>query len=236
MNMIVAHQLFPTLVCQFEYSQTNAKKFKSIFKREVHKHLTDDGFSSEVTGHVSIHHEPAFVDVYKFITKCVKQFIETYHVDPKQFDINVVKSWLNLTQGQANARHAHRDAQISFVYYVNIPVDIDSAIQFYDKGTKHQPFAGFCSLYNADGCWDQFNSSSWRFDPQAGTVFVFPSSLYHDTVDDAGFDRQGVDVKTLWQNRISIVGDVVLTFTHSQPKYLGLQPVENWRTFDVKGG
>ena len=63
-------------------------------------------------------------------------------------------------------------------------------------------------------------------------MFTFPSSLVHGTLarSDKG-DKGLFSIKDYRRHRVAIAGDFLLTYKDKQAKSLGLQPVENWRTF-----
>ena len=138
------HALFPVLVSEFHYDEH--KQFKNIFFNSVFDHLNDRGVSDESTGHVTIHHDDRYKYLYTFVVSCIKEFIKTYNVNPELFDINIVKSWLNITGGQSNPNHNHADAHIAFVYYVHVPENVYNSIRFYNYVFRHEPFTSFCKI------------------------------------------------------------------------------------------
>lgn len=226
---MISHNLFPVLVCEFQYPKH--EEFKKIFFNEGLKYFDKDGFSQEETGHVSIHHEPAFEDLYTFLSGCVKNYLEALHVDDN-FDINIVKSWLNVLQNRSTPRHAHRDAHISFTYYVNTPSDYRQSIMFYNYSPRMEPFDGCIINNNSKNEWNILNSYTWSLEPKQGTIFVFPAQLMHETTGGPIVSDPGVKtVGDLEDRRVCIASDVVLTYKEKAAKSLGIQPVSNWRKF-----
>lgn len=229
---MINHALFPVLVSEFHYDYPH--RFKEVFFESVFDHLNENGYSDELTGHVTIHHDERYKEIYQFAISCVKQFIQTYNVNPHLFDINVVKSWLNIIGGQSNPNHSHADAHISFVYYVHVPDTIQNPLRFYNYNNRHEPFPGFCKFNNQNEMWNIINSYTWQFTPIDGQLMVFPATLYHDTVgqcQDSTWSIKTVDDAK--NRRISIAGDIVLTYNEKSNKPLGLQPISNWRKFDT---
>ena len=224
------HALFPTLVCQFSYDYP--QKFKKTVKDTIFDHLDPNGYSEERTGHVNIHHEPAYEDMYKFAVACAKHYVEQYNVDPNQFDFNVVKSWFNITEESPNPVHSHADANIAFIYYVQIPDNCRNALRFYNYIDRHEPYPRFCSV-NEDGKgWNLWNSLTWQFMPIEGELFVFAGNLSHDTVGNSVGPNSGVKNDNLANKRIAIAGDILLTFKQPSPKPMGIQPISNWKLFE----
>ena len=228
---MITHAMFSTLICEFQYP--DHQEFKKTFMSLDRKLFTREGYSSESTGHVDIHHEPAFEDLYKFKVQCVKEYLDTLSVDSYDFDINVVKSWLNVLKKRSTPKHAHGDAHISFVYYVSLPPNHNQSIQFHrTEISEHEPFPGCIRHNNTKNVWTPFNSGAWKFAPSEGTLYVFPSKMLHDTVGGPVVQEEGVRSKIdLTQRRISIASDVLLTYKEKSAKALGIQPVSNWRKF-----
>lgn len=205
---------------------------KQAFEDEILNHLSDKGFSNELTGHLTMHHVPAFHPVFELATKTAKAYMETLKVDPGLYEFNVVKSWMNMVRERATPMHAHRDAHLSFVYYVNIPDDAGMALVFEQDDYRHEPFAG-CIKNAPPSEWTWLNSYTWSFGPKEGVMFVFPASMIHGTPSRTGENDTGiVTLDDYRKHRVAIAGDFVLTYKDKQPKALGIQPVANWRRFD----
>lgn len=225
----IEHALFPTLVIE-TFNEDHAA-MKEAFEGEILKHLSDKGFSNELTGHLTMHHVDAFRPVFELATSAAKAYLETLKVDPDLYQFNVVKSWMNIVRERATPMHAHRDAHLSFVYYVNIPEDADMPLVFEQDDYRHEPFAG--CIKNAPPLeWTWLNSYTWSFGPKEGILFVFPASMIHGTPSRTGENDTGiVTLDDYRSHRVAIAGDFVLTYKEKQAKSLGLQPFENWRVF-----
>jgi hypothetical protein len=227
---MIKHALFPVFVAEFKYP--DAAAFKETFYDNAFKHINNKGFSGERAGYVAIHHEPEFESLYKFLSGCVKQYLEGLNVDAKIFDINFVKSWFNILRNQRTPMHAHGDAHISIVYYVNAPKNCQQALRFHNYPERYEPFPACGTYNNPTNTWDNLNSYSWQFIPEQGSVFIFPARLIHDTVSQSNFEDKGVKtIKDLENSRICIASDVILSYNKEQPKALGLQPLSNWKQF-----
>ena len=228
------HAIFPTLISEFDYDFPY--QFKETFFQNVLKHVDENGNSNENTGHLTIHHDENFKLLFQFISKSVKDHISAYNTDPERMDAYIVKSWLNIIRDIQTPYHSHADAHISFVYYVNIPDDILEPIRFFphEKG-RHEPYSGFTKYANHTGKWDMFNAQSWEFHPREGNLLIFPASMPHDTLLKSGevksMESQNFPLEHLMKKRISIAGDVILTFKEKTAVAMGLQPIKNWRKF-----
>lgn len=228
---MISHALFPTLLGQFDYDFP--QKFKETFFDKVYNLVDSLGNSNEKTGHVDIHHESAFKPLYDFIGTSLKEYISRYNTDPERMNVYIVKSWLNIIKDIQTPYHSHADAHISFVYYMNIPDDIVEPIRFFpnDMG-RHEPYSGFTKYANHTGKWDMFNAQSWEFHPREGNLLIFPASMPHDTLlkkaEAKNMESQNFPLEKLKTKRISIAGDVILTFKERTAVSMGLQPFDNW--------
>lgn len=227
---MIEHALFPTLVCEFEYPE--AAEFKAAFYQHIFDHMTPDGYSNEYTGHVNLHHDPAFNPLFTFASRCIEQYLDRLHIDRKLFDVSIVKTWMNITKDRPTPLHNHGDAHISFTYYINIPDEVKKPIRFYNHTYRHEPYPGSMKFNNTSNQWDWFNSYTWQFDPKEGQMFVFPATLPHDTVSNYDQEESGTkSIEELSKRRICLAADAVITYKNTTASPMGLQPVENWRKF-----
>ena len=222
------HYMFPSLI--LEKHDPNFTAVKSAVETNIFNHMTPDGRSYEEVGFVTLHLDNTFEPLFKFATEAVKDYILAFNADSDQFDFHIVKSWANIVKSQGNPIHNHADAHLSFVYYINIPDNIRTPITFYNHPARYEPFRGF-SRWNSI-TWDFLNSRTWQFVPKEGQVMVFPSAMDHETPAVSSELETGVkDLADLRTRRVSIAGDVIITYKELAAKPLGLQPVKNWRTF-----
>ena len=223
------HVLFPTLLAEFEYPDKD--NFKQIFYDKIFNYMSPDGFSNEYTGHVNLHHEPAFESLFKFAIDSVRQYVSRLYIDPNVFEFNLVKTWMNITKNRQTPMHSHGDAHMSFTYYINIPKDFSKPIRFYNYEHRYEPFPG-CIKFNNPSHWDAFNAYTWQLEPKEGQLFVFPSNVPHDTVGQSEQMETGCFTPNdLDQMRICLAADILMTYKERAAKPLGVQPVSNWRTF-----
>lgn len=232
---MIKHAVFPTLVGEFNYEYP--QKFKEIFFKIVPNLLDSNGNSNEKTGHVTIHHTLEFKDLYTFISKNIKEFLSVYECDPSLMDAYIVKSWLNIVRDIQTPYHSHADAHISFVYYVNIPDDIKEPLRFFPSFPmgRFEPYVGFTKYASRGDSWNAFNAQCWEYYPTEGSLLIFPATIPHDTYLYSSLQKIDYSKNSLEDNlkkkRISIAGDILLTFKEKTAKAMGLQPIKNWRKF-----
>lgn len=229
MMQTIDHALFPTLV--LETFNEDHETVKKAFEGKILDYMSDKGFSNELTGHLTMHHEKAFKPVFELATRAAETYMERLSVDPALYQFNLVKSWMNIVRERATPMHAHRDAHLSFVYYLNIPEDADMALVFEQDDYRHEPFAG-CIKNAPPSEWTWLNSYTWSFGPKEGVMFVFPSSMIHGTPSKSGDPDSGIfTLEDYRKHRVAVAGDFLLTYKGKQAKSLGVQPIKNWRTF-----
>ncbi len=225
---MITHPLFPTLVTEFHYDKK--EDFKNRFFNRVLHHMDDHGYSMETTGNVDIHFDDDLSDLFDFAALNAFQYLKTMEVND-EFDLNLVKTWLNIITEFHTPYHNHQDSHLSFVYYVQIPEGMDKPVNF---AIHEKPNELFHGMTNANIVkWNMWNSPTWFFNPVEGQMFMFPGKLYHYT-SGSGSGSPDMPVKTLDDlkpRRISIAGDFVLTYKKRIGRAYGIMPVSNWKVY-----
>jgi hypothetical protein len=226
--VMITHPLFPTLVTEFHYDKK--EDFKNRFFNRVLHHMDDHGYSMETTGNVDIHFDDDLSDLFDFAALNAFQYLKTMEVND-EFDLNLVKTWLNIITEFHTPYHNHQDSHLSFVYYVQIPEGMDKPVNF---AIHEKPNELFHGMTNANIVkWNMWNSPTWFFNPVEGQMFMFPGKLYHYT-SGSGSGSPDMPVKTLDDlkpRRISIAGDFVLTYKKRIGRAYGIMPVSNWKVY-----
>lgn len=229
--------LFPILVCDFDYSEHN--EFKKTFFQNIEKYTTPyEGGTQDESGIVNLHQNKELLPFYTFVATCIKDYVKELGVDPNTWAYHIVKSWWNANEKSNIPEHDHSDAHISFVYYLNAPADANQLVfmpQHYHpndltSGMFQDNYAGESSIIKRN----PYNSSP-AFEALEGNLVVFPGKLKHATVSTTPaqeLDDITTDVDILKQRRISISGDFLMTFKEpNNRRSLGLQPMNNWIRF-----
>ena len=229
--MMEKHALFPTLVGEWHW--LNKDKFKDEFFSQAFNHLNSNGYSTETTGHVDIHHNPVFDSLWSFSADCAGEYLKTLQLKTELFSLNLIKTWLNIIKEWHTPMHNHADAHLSFVYYVHIPEGVNKPIYFSPQIRQNELFHSIY-LDNVNE-WNIYNSGSWYFEPKEGQLFMFPANLHHHTggYGSGEIDKGCKNMNDLLDRRISIAGDFLLTYNKKIGRSYGIQPVSNWRTFNV---
>jgi len=225
---MITHALFPTLVAEFHYDKKD--DFKQRFLGRVFNHMDENGYSMETTGNVNLHHDEELSDIFAFAASNAFEYMNTLQLN-EDFDLNLVKTWLNIITQFHTPHHNHADAHLSFVYYVQIPDGLDKPVNFAVKDMPNELFHGMINSNIKE--WNNWNTPTWFFKPVEGQMFMFPGKLFHYT---SGFGSGSPDtpVKTLDDlkpRRISIAGDFVLTYKQRIGRAYGIMPVSNWKVY-----
>jgi hypothetical protein len=209
----------------------DSDNFLELFYQHWDEHFAN-GLSGESSGKNAVHHQKEFSGLFAFITQCVQQYLETIGVEYENFDINIVKSWVNSYTKKPINIHHHGDSHLSIVYYAATPEDEEQFLTFLSSDYGREPYRGMFTFNSKD--WNPYGASGWDFETHKGQVYVFPSNILHynvrkdRTMTEDSPTRSLEDVKT---KRISIACDVILTYSDISNKYLGIQPVSHWRKF-----
>lgn len=225
---MIAHSLFPTLVAEFHYDKK--EDFKQRFFHQILNHMNESGYSMETTGNVNIHHDDELRDIFEFAAFNAFQYMNALKIE-NEFDLNLVKTWLNIITEFHTPSHSHADAHLSFVYYVQLPEELNKPVNFAIQQSPNQLFHGIENASIIE--WNTWNSTSWSFNPVEGQMFMFPGKLFHYT-SGYGSGSPDTPVKTLDDlkpRRISIAGDFVLTYKQIIGRAYGIMPVSNWKTY-----
>lgn len=227
--------LFPTFVGQELYQ--DAESFKTLIFNSIGDHLTDDGYSDELTGHLTLQHDARYRPFFEFATQSAMQYVGCLNIDPNTYDYNIVKSWFNITKEKNNPSHTHSDAHLSFVYYISTPVEVKKMLCFFVAESPNQLYHGMASQIKA---FNYENALSWSIEISEGEIYLFPANLAHGVVaskDDitpqgiSNIRAKDVPMLNLKEFRVAIAGDIVLTHKDKALVSMGLQPIKNWRTF-----
>jgi hypothetical protein len=223
------YSLFPTVVTQTVYPDSD--NFLELFYRHWDQHF-GNGISGESSGKNAVHHQKEFASLFTFITECVQQYLETIGVEYDNFDINIVKSWVNSYTKNPLDIHHHGDSHLSIVYYAATPKDDEQFLTFISSNYDREPYRGISAFNSKES--NPYGSVGWDFETQKGQVYVFPSNILHYNIrkDRTISEEKPVvsleDVKT---KKICIACDVILTYSDISNKHLGIQPVSHWRKF-----
>lgn len=151
------------------------------------KILADDNLVTNAWGYKNtydpasgIANLPEIATFKNYIHSVAKEFLDHLGYDKIIFEDQIFTSQMN--EQDSHGRHAHPGAVLSGVFYLNMPEGA-SPIQFYDprswRDTRVLPV-------KRD---NEYNRSSFVFNPIAGDLLLWESWLHHEVIPNKCKDR-----------------------------------------------
>jgi uncharacterized protein (TIGR02466 family) len=139
---------------------------------ESHSTATNRNSGNVTSINNYILNEPKMVDLNKFVTKQLNEYVKLVYKPKYPAKAFVTQSWLNWTKkGEFHHKHNHPNSFISGVLYITTESTKDK-IKFYRPGYRQ--------LQLSTNTYDIYNSDSWWFNVETGGIVLFPSSLTHE--------------------------------------------------------
>jgi len=164
----------------------------------------------------TLHTDKKFNKLFKQIEKEIKSFLNHTNLNNKIFDAYITKAWATCTfKDQYVSFHRHMASHFSFVYYVK--AENQGNIVFIDDQTRLPGLQIERKEPNFTQ-WSNFNASRIEYPSQSGVLIIFPSSLYHETLQNKSNDL-----------RVSISGDIILTMKKGVKSENNLPSPSTWK-------
>ena len=163
--------LFPCPVGNYELGRpTTKKEMKYLKSLEMEKNA---GNAASTTDDILEHEDAAALKKF-CMDKLTEYCKETYDFDTNKVQIYITQSWTNLTKpGEYHHVHSHQNSVISGVFYFE--GNKDDVIEFWNPrnwlGSQHWAVESKSN--------NHFNSHTWWYPAEAGTLLLFPSLLEH---------------------------------------------------------
>jgi len=244
--------LFPTMVMVHELEEVdkNKKEVYVALERVIEKIRSnrDERDHGGIQGQASctnFHHNENLQPLYTQISAKLFEYVETLY-GGQFFDINITESWINcLSTEEYIPHHTHCDAHLSFVYYPSIPSGYESFLYFEMLDSPNDINNALRVDHKSVLTYDklnEFNTLSHSFACKEGLLFVFPSNIAHGSIlaEENTFESETIEPSERDMNflksytRMSISGDIILTYNEQQLVSRGLQPISSWMTFAAK--
>ena len=139
--------------------------------------------------------ESIFANLKKFILSCTNQYTEEILLSNQK--LKITQSWINKNKtGSIHTMHYHPNSVLSGVFYFN---DHSSPIEFISD--RKDQF----SLTKDEKKFNQFTSSSFTVQTQAGLLIIFPSYIFHRvTMNEHRDTRYSMSFNTFPVDQIGI--------------------------------
>ena len=183
----IIHSLFSTPIYYTKMNRGFTKQ-ELNFVNEQKKHCSKNEGNINTKDNYILNRKQ-FKNLHKMLSiECNKYLEKIICPKNKDLELYITQSWLNYTENnQYHHRHEHPNSYISGVLYINSDIKTDS-IKFFHNNT-YIPISPDIDKKR----WNHFNSRSWWFSVDTGTLVMFPSSTTHQ-----------VDVKEGNNTRISL--------------------------------
>jgi len=179
----INYKLFPTLVSVYDgfltHTQTSdiLEVCKSIGTIE-HSSLAGEAGSTYNSGKKNIIQMLADDDRFSFLLpelyNCIAEYEKEIGIKP----LRLTNSWFNIQQrGSFLGRHVHPDSVISGALYIN--VDHESSRLVFDN-----PNVAINLFNKTSDNLTEFTFERFNFRPTIGSLFLFPSWLFHGSGED----------------------------------------------------
>jgi uncharacterized protein (TIGR02466 family) len=150
-----------------------------------------------------------FKELHRLIGEKIRLYAEGLGVDSEMIDFYYQRSWATVSrEGERINEHAHEQSNISFAYYLKMPVG-GGGINFVTYSHPNEFSPGIFTPAKASmGFIKNPGLQTWNnvtIDPKEGDIFVFPSKTLHSTNPNPQADT-----------RISISADVTTMLRDSQ--------------------
>lgn len=179
MTKIKTHKLFPTPI--FEFKIQNHESLNSELEKYIYKLQKDDP-KGMIKSNSGGWHSPFFnirdTEVLKNFVKIIYGYlqeiiIKEYGWEFKSEKVFIDAMWSVINKKDSfNVRHTHPNSLLSAAYYVKAKKNC-GRIQFWDpKEVKTMRYPNILKF-------TELSADVTRFEPEEGTLFIFPSYLHH---------------------------------------------------------
>ena len=126
------------------------------------------------------------------IEKSIKLFV--FNILGEEEELKITQSWINCNPPNTGHHlHSHPNSIISGVLYIQTDENTGN-IQF------HQPAYLYRSMHGDIKNWGKHNYRHVYFTPTSGDLFLFPSTLHHDVVENkSSINRVSLSFNTFYQ-------------------------------------
>ena len=187
-------------------------------------------WTGDIHGLGRVHNDPNFQWLVGQVEQHCIAYLQDLGHNMEKIDLYIQRSWPVISKkNQSIAMHAHYNANISAVYYVEVPQTANpedaGSFVLHNSSNQNELQEGLGSeSTNAISNWNEFNCKVARFSPVAGRLLLFPAHQQHSVEPNQTDDL-----------RLSIAFDIVMTSSQSAGKdsleFLPPQP-DTWKRFN----
>lgn len=189
-------------------------------------------WTGDVNGVGQIHSDPRFAWLVGQVEQHCIEYLRILGHDLNKISLYIQRGWPIVSQkGESVAVHAHHNANVSAVYYVDIPAGVDPSTAgvfvVHNKHGQNEVQTGIATKSTtAISDWNELNIKTAMYLPVPGRLLIFPAKQPHSVEPN---QTDGV--------RISVSFDIVMTASkragQDTLEFLA-PPPDRWKEFSVR--
>ena len=171
-------------------------------------------WTGDIHGISGVHDDPRFAWLTAQVEENCVQYLSELGYDMDKIDLFIQRSWPVISRKDEGVGvHAHYNANISAVYYVDVPKDLQNeddagVLVMHNMANPNEMQKGIASTAtDAIANWNEFNYQSVNYPPVADRLLMFPAKQDHS-----------VEPNKTDELRLSIAFDIVLAAAQHQGK------------------
>ena len=222
--------LFPLAILEDAIQITDEDRdtlVQSIIKmksdNEVNK-KSDYAWTGDTKGHEFLFNNKLFKNLSNKISVSIINYLRVLDINTDLLDIYYQRSWATITESEQKMNfHTHSQSNISFAYYLLKPKN-SGGIIFKSNELQNELAKNIFTSSKLEKSLikkaNVYNSDKSMFDPNQGSIIIFPSKTPHATLPNkSSFPR------------ISISGDVTIMLKNSSGFEHLMPNFRNWTKF-----
>ena len=179
MTKPIIHSIFPTPIYTTKIDRGFTKQELQFVKQQK-KHCTNNQGNINTKDNYILNRKE-FKNIKKFLDKHCKEYLETIICPKNNIELYITQSWLNYTEAdQYHHKHAHPNSVVSGVLYFDSDIKNDKILFTHSKGYQQ------ISPKIDNTKFNLWNSGTWFFAVETGSLFMFPSSTTHQVETKKG--------------------------------------------------
>lgn len=140
---------------------------------EYVRYVSDDGYHSR---DCNVLNSETFSSLIPTINEHLENYTRGLLKIDKKIQFGITTSWLSKhDKFDISPKHRHENSVFSGIIYLRTPPNCGGLLFSSENTNWPSTFSFDVNEYNT------FNSHRWKFNPQPGDIFLFPSTLFHST-------------------------------------------------------
>jgi len=185
---------------------------------------SDYAWTGDTKGHEFLFNNKLFKNLSNKISNSIINYLRVLDINTDLLDIYYQRSWATYTESEQKINfHTHSQSNISFAYYLLKPKN-SGGIIFKSNELQNELAKNIFTSSKLEKSLikkaNVYNSDKSMFDPNQGSIIIFPSKTPHATLPNKSSSP-----------RISISGDVTIMLKNSNGFEHLMPNFRNWTKF-----